>query len=446
MYMVERAQNGFTLVEVAISVFIMSLMVLSVGGLFVSNLNTVTLGKSRAIGLGLANQQMEYLRDLPYNSLATQHGTIYPPGNIPDTQTQYSDGYKFTVATQIVYVHDPYDTNGVYPFDYKEAEIKVSMANTGQTVAELASTIAPKATQTPSNSGILSISVINASGQPVSGATVTITNPNPSPAVNITTTTNNQGIVVIPDLPPYSNNSYQVTATSPGYSTDGTIAPPGGGQTAVEPNPNILDQQITSITLAIDQLSTLSVHVQDTSGNLISNLSVTTTGDKKTKLNPTVYKYSTATSTDSSGNISLANMEWDSYSFAVPAGHYIVSVQPYEPVALSPNATQSVTLVVSTSASWPIVASVSPSSAQTGTSSASIAITGSNLPSSATMQLQMSGQTSISGTGCTSSGSNPNQVLTCSLNLTGAATGNWDIVVTNGTGTVDQAGGFSVTP
>ena len=67
----------------------MAMMVGAVGSLFVSNLNTVVLGKARAVGLGLANYQMEYLRDLPYNSLATSHGTIYPPGNIPDSQTEY---------------------------------------------------------------------------------------------------------------------------------------------------------------------------------------------------------------------------------------------------------------------------------------------------------------------------------------------------------------------
>lgn len=443
--MIEREEQGFTLVEVVVSVFIMALMIMAVGNLFVSNLQTVTTSKARALGLGLANYQMEYLRDLPYNSLATQHGTIYPPGTIADSQTQYSDGFQFTITTQIVYVHDPYDTNGVYPFDYKEAEVKAILTSTGQTVAEVATTISPKATQTPTNTGILSISVINASGQPLPNATVTITNPNPSPAVNITTTTNDQGIVVIPDLPPYSNNSYQVTATEAGYSTAQTIAPPGGGQTAVQPNPNVLDQQITSLTLAIDQLSTLNIHVQDTSGNPLTNLAITTTGAKEIKKNPVVYKYSAATSTDANGNISLANMEWDSYSFSVPSGYHLVSAQPYAPSALSPNSTLAETLVLSTNANWPAISSLSPSSQPTGTSSFSIAITGSNLPSTSILKLAMSGQTSITGTGCTSSGSSPSQVLTCTLNLTGAATGNWDVDVTNSTGTVVQSGGFDVT-
>ena len=34
---------------------------------------------------------MEALRDLPYDSLATQTGAIFPPGNIPDTETDVRD-------------------------------------------------------------------------------------------------------------------------------------------------------------------------------------------------------------------------------------------------------------------------------------------------------------------------------------------------------------------
>jgi type II secretory pathway pseudopilin PulG len=443
--MKDSTESGFTLIELVVSVLVMAMMVGAVGSLFVSNLNTVVLGKARAVGLGLANYQMEYLRDLPYNSLATAHGTIYPPGNIPDSQTEYSDGYKFTVKTIINYVHDPYDKSALYPFDYKQAEVEVILATSGQTVAELATSIAPKATQTPTNTGILSISVINASGQPVPNASVTIVNNKPSPAVNISTTTNNQGVVVIPDLPPESNNSYQVTATASGYSTDETLPPPGGSQTAVEPNPNILDQQITSITLSIDLLSTLNVTVNNTSGSPINNLAVTITGSKEIYKNPIVYKYSKV-STTSSGTISLPNMEWDSYSFAVPSGYEIVSSSPAAPVALSPNSTQSVTLVVSNSTSWPAISSYTPSSQETGSTGVSLAITGSNLPSTSTVNLEMSGQSNITATGCTSSGSNPSMVLTCSLNLTGAATGNWDIDVSNSVGTADQTGGFDVTP
>jgi hypothetical protein len=454
--MMRQNEGGFTLIEVVVGAVLMVMMVTAVGGLFVSNLQSVALGKSTAIGLGVANNEMELLRDLPYASLATAHGTIYPPGNLPDTQTVTQDNFSFTVKTQIVYIDDPYDGNAqgtivgkpkdLYPYDYKEAEVQVYLNPTGQLVAELASNFAAKAAETATNSGVLNVTVINASGQPVPNATVTVTNATPSPAVNITTTTDNNGVVEIPLLPPESNNSYQVTATLGGYSTDGTIAPPGGGQTAVEPNPNILAQQVTNITLTIDQLSTLIINATNTSGAAISNLAITTSGAKLTKKNPNVHKYSASATTSATGAITLNGMEWDSYSFSVPAGYYIVSGNPYVPLALSPNSTGTENLVISNNANWPAIVSVTPLSETGSNGTISMSITGSNLPSTSTVNLTMSGHSNITGTGCTSSGSSPTQVLTCNLNLTGAATGTWNIVVANSTGTTTQTGGFSVIP
>jgi type II secretory pathway pseudopilin PulG len=449
-------EGGFTLVEVVVSAVIMTLMVAAVGNLFVSNLNTVALGKARAVGLALANEKMEDMRNLPYASLATQHGAIYPPGNIADTETDVRDNYTFTVSTQIVYVDDPYDGNAagtipgkpvdLYPYDYKEAEMKVALASSGEVVATLATYISGSTSETSSNTGVLSITVINASGQPVPNAIVTITNPYESPAVNITTTTDNNGVVSIPKLPPDSSNQYQVIATLGGYSTDGTIAKPSGTQTAVKLNPNVLNQQVTSLTLAIDQLSTLYLHVVDTNGNPISALSVTTTGAKETELNPTVYKYSLAKATSSTGNITLSGMEWDSYSFSVPSGYYIVSASPYQPAALSPNSALTENLIVSQNAAWPAITSISPSSQDSGTAAMSLVITGSNLPATSTVNLEQTGQANITGTGCASSSTNPTMKLTCIVNLTGAATGNWNLVVANGTGSTTQTGGFIVNP
>jgi hypothetical protein len=251
---------------------------------------------------------------------------------------------------------------------------------------------------------------------------------------------------MIPKLPPDSLNQYQVSATLGGYSTDGTIAKPSGSQTAVEPNPNVLVQQITSVTLAIDQLSTLYVNVTNTAGSAASNLAVTTSGAKKTKLNPTVYKYSLATATNANGNITLSGMEWDSYSYALPSGYYIVSAAPVQPAALSPNSAITENLVVTQNASWPLISSMTPISGDTGTANASIAITGSNLTSTSTVVLEQSGQSNITATGCTSTGSNPTMTRTCSLNLTGAPTGSWNVVVTNATGSATQTGGYSVNP
>jgi hypothetical protein len=456
--MKSQSEGGFTLVELVFGAVIMAMMVAAVGELYISNLNTVVLGKSRALGLAIANEKIETLRDLPYDSLATQGGNIYPPGNIMDNEVVVRDSFKFNVHTDISYVDDPYDgyitcpcasgpakgkPQDLYPYDYKKAQITVTLASSNVKVATLTTDLAGKAAETSSNTGILSITVLDASGNPVQNANVTITNINPSPAVNITTTTDNNGLVIIPKLPPYSNNSYQVIASLPGYSTDGTIPDPAGAPTAVELNPNVLVQQITSVTLAIDRISTMYIHAVDTSGNPVSNVAITTTGAKKTQLSPTLYKYNTTTNTDASGNITLSNMEWDSYSYAAAAGYYIVSASPYAPSSLAPNSSLTENLVISTSSTYPRITSVSPTSQQTGTASFSLKVTGVNL-AAGSLKLKQTGQSDINATGCVASGGNT--ILTCNVSLTGAATGAWDIQVTSGGSSVTQSGGFNVTP
>ena len=440
------------MVEMVVSAAVLGIVVVAVINLFVSNLQTVTFGKARAMGLAVANQQLEYLRDLPYDSLATQTGTIYPPGNIPDTQTIVSANYRFIVKTKIVYVDDPYDGNAagtiagkpqdLYPYDYKRVEITVLLANNNSQVAKLTTDVAAKAAETASNTGILSIKVINSSGQPVPNATVHIVNIVPNPDVDITTTTDNTGSVVIPGLPPDSNKNYQVTASLTGYSTDYTSADPVGSQTPVNPNANILVQQITNVTLSIDAISTMNLHVVDTDGNTLANQNITITSSKKTLTNPDAYKYKQALTTDASGNITITNLEWGSYTLSVPSGTYIVTSAPYNPLTVTAGNNSSAIITLTNSSSYPTISSATPASDQTGTNPADNTITGTNL-SGATIKLSKSGSPDITPTGSTTTTSTS---VFANFDLTGAVTGPWDIVITKSGKTIVQTGAYNVTP
>jgi type II secretory pathway pseudopilin PulG len=449
-----RDSGGFTLIETVIGLAIMAMMVAAVSELFVSNINSLALGKARASGLGVANQQIEYLRSLPYASIATQGGTIYPPGSIADTQTISRDGLNFTLKTVVNYVDDPYDGNAagtisgkpvdLAPADYKRATVTVYLLPRNKQVAQLTTDIAARSESSATNTGVLSISIIDASGLPVQGATVTITNTTPSPAVNISTTSDNYGLVVVPNLPPDSGNHYQVTASLDGYSTSQTIPDPAGTQTAVLLSPNVLVQQVTSLTLGIDRLSTLKLSVKDTAGSPVATQAITVTGSKKTMQTPDVYKYNQASTTDSSGNITLPNMEWDSYSFTPPTGYYIITSSPYAPYPLAPNTTPTINLVLSTNAALPRITSVAPITGSVATGTVAVTIKGVNLPTGSTVKLKKSGSSDISATSVVSSGGNTQ--LTMNFSLVGAAQGNWDIAVTSGSNTTTQPGGFSVTP
>ncbi|HUC20890.1 MAG TPA: carboxypeptidase regulatory-like domain-containing protein, partial [Candidatus Polarisedimenticolaceae bacterium] len=415
MKRLDRNQGGFTMIELIVGATVMAIIVVSVLGLLVTSLAAVSLGKARSLGLSLANEKMEYLRDLPYDSLATQFGAIYPAGSIVDNQNITRNNQKFRVNIVIEFVDDPYDGNAagtiagkptdLYSYDYKRAQINVYLVNSNSLVASLSTNIAAKAAETPSNTGILRINVQDASGAPVGNTSVHITNPTVSPAVDITTTTDSTGQVIIPKLPPDSGGDYHVVASLSGYNSDQTYVDPAGSQTPVKPNPNILVQQISTVTLSIDRLSTMNVHVVDTSGTAVSGKSVTVVSSRKIYTNPDVFEYNTAYTTNASGDIVIANLPWDGYNFSVPAGTYIVSVSPSQPTTVNPNSTTPVAITVSNSSSWPTIASVSPNSDAAGTNPSDITVTGTNLGSGTTVKLVKSGQPDIVATNLVYTGS-----------------------------------------
>ena len=58
---------------------------------------------------------MEYLKSLPYDSLAVAGGSIYTTGpTLPASFTKTLNGVTYTVKTSISYVDDAYDGCGSY--------------------------------------------------------------------------------------------------------------------------------------------------------------------------------------------------------------------------------------------------------------------------------------------------------------------------------------------
>jgi len=108
-------EAGFTLVELAVTVFVLGIVVTSFFGLFISLVHSTIIAKRRDAALTIATNQMEYLKSLPYDNLAVQGGSIYATTLLPATKTQTLNGVKYTATTSIGYVDDAYDGCGSYP-------------------------------------------------------------------------------------------------------------------------------------------------------------------------------------------------------------------------------------------------------------------------------------------------------------------------------------------
>ncbi|HUB93224.1 MAG TPA: hypothetical protein VMB52_01860 [Verrucomicrobiae bacterium] len=523
-------EAGFTLVELTVTILVIGMMVIAFFDLFDSLIQSTIQARLQAVAITLATNQMEYLRSLPYDSLAVQGGSIYSTSGtyLPATNSQTVNGTKYTVTTRINYVDDAYAGCGSYPnlqleeeycrnypppsgtptdpnpADYKIADVSVT-DTAGAQLADEDTEIASRVSETANGTGALFVTVTDASGNPVSGVTVSVTNTTVSPAVNVSNITTDNGVAAFYDLPQDKNTDYVITASESNYSTLTSIASSGTLQATYQ-NQKILSQQSSSVTLVIAQEGSNSLLVQatDTNGNPLSGVKVYAKGGYKNYTSVTDYSYyfdnyysnydsgtvnDTRPTTDSNGYATILNLPpVNSYLFcnsdattassspstttncaAGSTKYYLAAAVPYggsnslSPITVPiydpsnpPSTTfsygggsylQEVQLMLTTSSSFPRVYSMDPYSVSLSTatnlSSFPIVISGYNL-SSASAKLTLSG-TTYTGTGCSSSTTQ----LTCNFNLSSIPTGTAQLSVTNSAGTLTlpfspQLGGFNV--
>lgn len=447
-----KAKKAFSVVEVLIDIAIFSAIAAAVLTAYSASSKAMDLAKAKIAAVALANEKMETIRNMPYNSLATKNGVIYPPGNILDDEEVERKGIRFSINTVIRYVDDDYDGNvkgdvpgkpvDIYPYDYKKVEITVSKIGRKSYLSRLTSNIAAKAAETPSDSGILRLCVVDALGQPVPEAQVTIENSEVTPAVNMSATTGNDGCIMVPNLPPTNHNSYHLTATKANYSTDMTYPRTAQNPNALFPDIDILLQQVTNQTLIIDQIGTLVIDVVDKDNNPIPNAPVHVEGAKEKYFNPSTRKYVADFTADANGHLEIPNLEFDNYTISVN-GKFVSSASPYQPVYLSPNTTLNLKIFVTDSASDPRIEGAVPSSGKIG-DIVYLTIKGANFDNGAIVKIVNP------ATGAEIVGTNTNRphldTLETEINLAGTSEqGLWNIVVTNPDNTtVTQINGFEV--
>lgn len=422
-------------------------------------LKATNSGKIRTLAGALSNEQMEYLRNLPYDSLATENGTILPQGNIPDSQTVTRGGVTFTLNTTIIFVDDPFDgcaipngnntylctdggvsgTQDLVPVDYKRINVEALKVGTPTVLIKLSSNAAAKAAETPSNTGMMLVKVIDSKGAPVANATVNVTDV--VTGVDLQGTTNAQGYMFVANLTPDTHNGYHIDATKQGYSTDYTTSRTAQNPNQVQPDVDINVQQVTIQTLKIDLLATMSVTVTDENNQPLSGVSITATSEKLVANNPDTPKNTFTQSTNSSGVVTFSNIEWDGYNLAAAGNYKIVATSPYQPVSLDPNTTLPVALVITTNVNWPRIDSVSPTSGTSG-SNVTVVISGANFAGGTTVLLRLAGHADITPTSTNVAANG--KTVTLTFHLTGAAAGDWDIVLNSGGSIVTEIEGFTV--
>lgn len=260
-----KNQKGFTIIEVVISIAIFAMISMALLNMFSSIMKTVRNNKAMLSANNIASEQLEIMRGMEFNNVGTVEGW---GGPIPSEKTIFRGGTNFTVKTDISWVDDPFDgldPVDTFPFDYKNARVRVSWKNsTGSTEEFAANTnIVPEGLEGLSEGrGGIYLTTFDSKGVVVYNADVKITSVN-APFTLTNGKTDLNGNIWVPDLVPA--NDYHIEVTKAGYSTAQTYAVNNNPASPdYNPIPERTDamvnaQKVTKMGFSIDTLGNLNI-------------------------------------------------------------------------------------------------------------------------------------------------------------------------------------------
>jgi type II secretory pathway pseudopilin PulG len=313
-----KKQEGYLLIEVLVSLFIISILVVGVYGLIILYLQISNDNKMHVIAIELANQKMEQIRNMPYDNIGVISGI--PSGTIPQEEAVEREG-NFTVNNYVVFYDDPADgqagstTLDTIPTDYKIATVKVSwLSKFGIKNVTVFSKIIPRTVETDQGYGLLKITVRDSYAQPVPTASIRVVNNAVSPAVNVVNLTNAQGLLYLPATSSVENFEITVTKTDQEPATywghDQTYAP-AIGKTPL--HLSVSKGNMTEEEFQIDKLATL--HLRTVFSNLPDNFQVNSTKVQRNESQPRM-------AADASDNLYFAWQGQNATSSYVYLGKY----------------------------------------------------------------------------------------------------------------------------
>ncbi|MEI8337750.1 MAG: prepilin-type N-terminal cleavage/methylation domain-containing protein [bacterium] len=345
-----KFKNGFTLVETLVSVAIFSILIAVVYKTSALLISQGVVYRQNTTVSSLADQYMEIARNLPYSQIGTLNGS--PHGNLPDLPNAKNvnvNGTVYKVYYVVNYIDDPADGTIALgtdssPNDYKQIKLYINNTSTGLTKSFLGN-IVPKGLENINNAGALSVQVIDAVGQPVSGASINIVNNTGTTSINLTRTSDVYGNWIEVGLPD-SANSYHIVVTKNGYSTDQTYPSSVGNPNPTKPDATILNGQVTKISFSIDKLSSLGFKTLDQTCNVLSGIGMGIQGSKIIGT-PNVFKFTNSYTSDGNGLISIPTLEWDNYIPGIAGNTYMIyGSSPIQQMSILPNTSQNFSLVL----------------------------------------------------------------------------------------------------
>lgn len=341
--------RGQSLIGILIAMAIFSILSQTVLTIAAASYRFVAYNRARITARHLAQEKIEFIRNLPYDNVGTSGGI--PSGTLPQTENITRNGLRFTVTMSIIFVDDIFDgTQGGTPpdtlaTDYKRIRVAVSwegIESSNSNPVVLLTDIAPKGIETTEGGGTLSIIVFDANGDPVPEANLHVVQNSVTPNIDVNFQTAANGRFIFTGVPACIS-CYQITVTKAGFSSERTYSTTEVAN-PTKPHQTVIEGQLSEISFSIDHTATLNLatkHGREDNFSNFGNVSFRLRGEKTigtdSSANP-VYKYDQLNTTDSNGFLVLNNMEWDSYYFSPnPLTSYDISgTQPLQPLIVQP--------------------------------------------------------------------------------------------------------------
>lgn len=329
----KKFRKGVSLIEALVAVFVFSVVTVSFYSVFSVGTKYILSSKNKIIAIALANERMELLRNLPYDSVALVGGI--PSGPIDPDEIITVEGRSFHVLTNIFFYDDIDDgyfngtPNDVVPNDYKFAKVTVAWGQeSASEKATLSSRFVPPGVESSVNGGTFSINAIDYAGNPVANVSVNIFNDQLSPTINYNTQTGVNGNLLLQGVPADAVQNYKITLSKSGYESVTTYPPTGAGFSPSDVHANIIQGALNEKTIVIDLFADLVLKTQDPFGNNIANVSFDMLGGRRLddgSIEPVKYTYDDNVTTNSSGEFSEENVSPGKFmlsDFSFASGSY----------------------------------------------------------------------------------------------------------------------------
>ena len=327
-----KKKKGFTIVEALVLLFIFSLItmtfysVMSLGGSYIIE------SKNHLAAVALANEKMEIIRNLPYDSVGIVGGI--PNGNLPAEEDVTTGGKSFHVKNFVQYVDDPFDGTSPTDLDYKRVKVTISWKGVRGATSNvsLITRFVPPGIEQNVSGGTLSINVMGSNGVGVPQASVHITNANVSPAVNLTAMTDDSGNLMLPGAKP-STQTYNIHVSKSGYETVDTIDPATVTYSVIDKPASVVDGMMNPVSIIEDKIANLKIDAVDYLDSPLANTSFHFAGGRvfgyDMLYSPAAPQYNLIVdkTTDATGEVNFSDISPGPYSISAiipPVGYTLI--------------------------------------------------------------------------------------------------------------------------